>query len=267
VSTALIASCLDAAARSFSTCPVALSEDVLAPPFFWRVPLDEAERRFASCEYGVYCAGNAWHLVQTFAAEGLEAFTFNFAVDLDVEGSTHVIVLVRLGGDTIALDPYYGHYLVEGETGAPLSFGSHLEELRSPGAGTAGGRWARLPAAGDKRLLLGDPATIGPPGGDWLRRRDVSVERLHAGRLVLRHPSPPSWIESLSLRSGTPNETAYERGLLRPLNIGDSSGQSTSLPLGDVAGISAASLLANEFGLGDSREDVSSRRAVEVRNA
>ena len=267
MSAALVGSCLNAAARSFSICPVALSEDVLAPPFFWRVPLEEAERRFANCEYGVYCAGNAWHLVQVFAAEGLEAFTFNFAIDPDVEGSTHVIVLVRLGDDMIALDPYYGHYLVEGETGSPLSFGSHLKQLRSPGAGTAGGRWARLPAAGDKILLLGDPATVGPPGGDWLRRHDVSVERLHAGRLVLRHPPPPSWIEALSLRNGTSNSAAYERGLLQPLNIGDSSGQSTSLSPGDAAGTSAASLLASEFGLGGPRENISSRRGVELGNA
>jgi hypothetical protein len=242
------ASCLDVAGRSYSTCPAALSEDVLVPPFFWRVPLDEAEERFASWEYGVYCGGNAWHLVQALTAEGFDAFTFNFAVDAEAGRPTHVLALVRVGAGLVALDPYYGHYLAEDVSGRPASFERHLDELRRLGSGSRGGSWVRLPGLGEKTLLLGDPKTIRPPGERWLRSGDVRIDSLHRDRLVLRHPPPPPWVDSLGSTPTAPGPAAGELGLLDPLSIADSSGQSLAFDAEEITAPAAVLQLAAELG-------------------
>jgi hypothetical protein len=220
---------LAAARRSYAACPVAVSQDVLAPPFFWRVPVDEAERRFADREYGVYCGGNAWHLAQVLTSLGIEAFTFNFGVDAE-SGLTHVIVLARHWEHFLAVDPYYGHYLADGASGEPISFAQHLTALRGDGSPVVGAAWTPLSDRGDKQLLLGDPATIGPPGEEWLREGKTTVAVVWGRRLVLRRPPPSPWIEAIRSRTNAPRGAeACERGLLNPLSIADSSGQSVSL--------------------------------------
>jgi hypothetical protein len=244
----LVAACLDAARRSYSTCPVAVSADVLVPPFFWRVPLAEAEQLFAAGEYGVYCGGNAWHLVQLLDSEGTEAFTFNFAVDGRSARRTHVIVLARHAGELLALDPYYGHYLADRPDGSPVPFASYLAGLRS--AGGEAGDWLAIPGVDEKRLLLGDPATIRRPGEDWLGRGQARVEGRVGNRLRLRHPPPASWVASFAAQLDVPAARCAE-GLLRPLNMADSSGQSLDFESGVGSPPESVRLLARELGLAE----------------
>jgi hypothetical protein len=174
--------CLLAAARSYSTCPVALSADLLAPSFFWRVPVEEAEGCFARLEWGVYCGGTAWHLVQQLTAQGVEAFIYDFGP----RGRSHVIALARVPGAVIALDPYLGHYLADGE-GDPVVFELHLAALRTGGPVTARGRWARLPGefvapllepdvATDVELDILDPSSIADGAGQSSAVRDREVD-------------------------------------------------------------------------------------------
>src|SRR5262245_27943121 len=166
--------CLAAAEHSYATCPVAFSADLLAPPFFWRVPLAEAEERFGRHEYGVYCAGNAWHLVQVLSAQGIEAYTFNFGAG----SRSHVIVLARPARDLVALDPYLGYYLAD-DTGNPLPIHVHLEALRSPRDGVGPlGTWVRLPATGAKTLLLMGANTVEAATKAWLEHGPLTVESL-----------------------------------------------------------------------------------------
>jgi len=85
---------------------VKVSENqTLAPANYWRNSLSQNMNAIEKAEFGVYCGGTAWFLMQIFEEFGFKSFTYNFGDRLNGP-ATHVLTLVKSKSRILAFDSY-----------------------------------------------------------------------------------------------------------------------------------------------------------------
>ena len=99
---------------------VASGQTELAPDNYWKSSASENLSAMAADQYGVYCGGTAWILLEIFEEFGFDAFTFNFGSRSD-SPTSHVVTLVRVNSSIFAYDAYLNLTYTQ-QDGKPLDF-------------------------------------------------------------------------------------------------------------------------------------------------
>ena len=92
----------------------------LAPDNYWRSSATENLSAMAADQYGVYCGGTAWILLEIFEEFGFDAFTYDFGSRSD-SPTSHVVTLVRVNSSIFAYDAYLNLTYTQ-QDGNPLDF-------------------------------------------------------------------------------------------------------------------------------------------------
>ena len=104
---------------------VAGGQTELAPDNYWRSSASKNLSAMAANQYGVYCGGTAWILLEIFEEFGFDAFTYNFGSRSD-SPTSHVVTLARVNSSIFAFDAYFNVTYTQ-QDGESLDFRDLIE--------------------------------------------------------------------------------------------------------------------------------------------